>query len=550
MKVFLSLLGLVILALAAAYVVGEVSTRHANAVPGDGTLYGTDAGTAELFSINKITGVGTLKGDMGAFPAPALAGDPVTGTLYAGSGGLTASLYSVNPANAMSVLIGNSGLGEAGYGGMDFDSASVLYASVNLAGEFGITGTGSDHLVTVNKSTGVATVVGPFGICAGVTIPNPGGANGSCDIEGMEAIAFDSAGTLWGVENVRGDAGAPGLYTINKATGAASFVAAIDDAAAGFHPVTGVVSIQFSCDGTLYAGTAAGTPAVPADGGRLGKVNTTTGLFTFISAAPITSGAPPNSLGGLAELTSTCPFNVNKDFVPNDLGSVTVAVTCTNGGTATATDSSASEADDANFVVDGFTLGTDPTCTATETGVPLGYTVNSCSALLSVGSCTIVNDQTSTTFTVNKVYSPAGPVTSVPVSVTCTSGTPAPASGPAAPPASPFVTTVTGFAVSGATCSAVETSVPIGYTMTTDCINVPMSDGVPASCTITNTLTPPVSGPPPVGGIVDLITNAGAPTAESGPSANRTVALPASVALGLLLLLGAGGLYVLRMRRE
>ncbi|MDP2674439.1 MAG: DUF3344 domain-containing protein [Dehalococcoidia bacterium] len=151
----------------------------------------------------------------------------------------------------------------------------------------------------------------------------------------------------------------------------------------------------------------------------------------------------------------------------------------------------------------------------------------------------------STTFTVNKVYSPAGPVTSVPVSVTCTSGTPAPASGSSAP-GSPFVTTVTGFAVSGATCSAVETSVPAGYTMSSNCTNVPVSNGVPASCTITNTLIPEGGGP--VGGIVDLIINADAPPAESGPSDNRTVALPAAAALGLLFL-AAGGLYVARTRR-
>ena len=516
----------------------------AGAVPGSGTLYGTDAGTTGLYSIDKTTGVGTLMGTMGIGTAPALAGDPLTGTLYAATGGSSADLYTVNPANAMSVLVGNSGLGEAGYGGTDFDSAGVLYASANIAGSTGIAGTGSDHLVTVNKTTGAATVVGPFGTCTGVTIPNPGGGNGSCTIEGMEAIAFDSAGTLWGAKNQRGDSGTPGLYTINKTTGAATFVAAIDDAAAGLHPSGGVISMQFSCDGTLYAGTATRFGGSNVDGGMLGSVNTTTGLFTFISAGPITTGTPANSLGGLAELTSTCPFDVNKDFVPNNPGSVTVAVSCTNGGTGTPTDSSASETDDANFVIDGFTLGTDPTCTATETGVPLGYTVNSCSALLSVGSCTIVNTQTSTTFTVNKVYSPAGPVTSVPVSVTCTSGTPSPASGSSAP-GTPFVTTVTGFAVSGATCTATETP-PAGYTASSNCTNVPISDGVPASCTITNTLIPEGGGP--VGGIVEVITNAGAPPAESGPSDNRTVALPAAAALGLLFL-AAGGLYVARMRR-
>jgi hypothetical protein len=544
-KVLVSLLGLVIVALAAAYFVGGFWTRSADAVPGSGTLYGTDAGTAQLYSISKITGVGTPIGDMGAFTAPALTVDPLTGDMYAGSGGSSSDLYLVNPGDASTALEGNSGLGESGYGGMDFDSAGVLYASLNVAGAGGIAGSGADHLVTVNKATGMATVVGPFGVCAGVTIPNPGGANGSCTIEGIEAIAFDSAGTLWGVENERGDAGTPGLYTINKNTGAATLVVApIDDAAAGLHPSGGVISMQFSCDGTLYAGTARRQGGANVDGGMLGKINTTTGEFTFISAAPITSGDPANSLGGLAELESVCPFDVEKDFVPDNAGSVTVAVNCTDGGVGTPTDATASEADDANFTVSGFTLGSDPTCTATETGVPLGYSINQCSALLSAGSCTIVNTPTSTTLTVYKVYDPAGPLDPVPVSVVCTSGTPAPAAGAAAPGA-PFVTTVTGFLAGGTTCTATETVVPAGYFMTSNCVNVTINHGVPASCTITNSLTPPS-----VGGIVSLIDGAASPrSAAGGEAASYSAMALAAAAIGGVALT-AGGLTAVAVRRR
>ena len=261
-------------------------------------------------------------------------------------------------------------------------------------------------------------MVGSFGTCTGVTIPVPvTGGNGSCTIEGMEAVAFDSSGQLWGIENVRGTAGTPGLYKINKATGAATFQMAITGG-----PIDGVVSAQFACDGTLYGGSSRQT-----DGGRLGKLNTTTGAWTFISPlrtnANWTGGPQFNSLGGLAIVPSICPFNVNKVFVPSDPGSVTVALSCTNGGVAVATDNTASQADDANFTVTGFTLGSNPTCTATETSVPAGYTINSCSATLSVGVCTITNNETTTTFTVNKVYSPGGPLTPVPVTVTCSSGT-------------------------------------------------------------------------------------------------------------------------------
>jgi hypothetical protein len=470
---------LVVIVLAGAATLFSSPSASANPgnIPTSGILYGTDAGGGNLYSLNPTTGADTLIGNLGITEAPALAGNATT--LYAGTGGLVNNLYSVNPVGPVSTLVGNGGLGAAGYGSFDFDNSGVLYAAVNLAGG---TGTGSDYLVTVNTSTGAATVVGSFGTCTGVTIPAPGGGGtGSCTIEGIEAIAFDSSDQLWGIENVRGTSGAPGLYKINKATGAATFQMALSGG-----PIDGVVSAQFACDGTLYGGSARAT-----DGGRLGKLNTTTGAWTFISPlrtnANWTGGPQFNSLGGLAIVPSICPFNVNKIFVPTDPGSVTVALACTNGGVATATDNTASMADDANFTVTGFTLSSNPTCTATETGVPAGYTINTCSATLSVGVCTITNPETTTGFTVNKVYSPAGPLTAVPVTVTCSSGTVTTPAGTSAP-GTPFSTIVHHFNLSGSTCSASET-VPPGYIMTSNCTNVPISDGVPASCTITNTET-------------------------------------------------------------
>lgn len=545
-RVFTAIIGI-----AALIFIGVVSTlpsSPASASPGNGTtIYGTDGGTTGLYEINKTTGVGTLKGIMGIGTAPALATDPLTGNLYAGTGGSTNDLYLVNPANAMSTLVGSgAGLGGAGFGGFDFDASGQLWASANIAGGSGVAGTGSDYLVKINKLTGIATVVGSFGTCTGVTIPAPpSGPNGSCTIEGIETIAFDSSGQLWGIENERGDFGTPGLYKINTTTGAATFQVAIDDAAAGLHPSGGVVGMQFDCDGTLYAGTAR-RQGTNTDGGKLGTVNTTTGLFTFISAAQVTTGSPANSLAGLADIPSNCPFNVNKDFVPNDPGSVTVAVSCTNGGVGTATDSSASEADDANFTVSGFTLGTNPMCTATETGVPAGYTINSCSALLSVGSCTIVNPETNTTFTVNKAYSPGGPVTSVPVTVTCTSGTLTPPSGSAAP-GTPFVTTVKHFNLAGTTCTATET-VPGGYTASSNCTNVPISNGVPASCTITNTSITPSPTPSPVssavGGLVEITRDG-----SGGGGSGTSTALMLLTLIGAAFIMAGGTFAYVRTRR-
>jgi hypothetical protein len=69
----------------------------------------------------------------------------------------------------------------------------------------------------------------------------------------------------------------PGLYTINPATGAATFVTPVLDSG-GAIPGGGVVSLQFASDGTLFAGTS----SFMGVGGDLGTVDPATGLFTLI----------------------------------------------------------------------------------------------------------------------------------------------------------------------------------------------------------------------------------------------------------------------------
>ena len=182
---------------------------------------------------------------------------------------------------------------------------------------------------------------------------------------------------------------------------------------------------------------------------------------------------------------TTAQFLVNKDFIPNSAASVTVSLTCTSG-TVVNDDTTASEADPANFTVNGFTTGA--TCTATE-AVPGGYSANQ-AACVAVGisngntsSCTITNTAQAT-LTVSKAYS-NGATGAVTVSVSCTSGTPAPASASASP-GSPAVFTITGFSA-GATCTASESPVPTGYLQdNANCTSVAISAGASASCTITN----------------------------------------------------------------
>src|SRR5262249_54611680 len=220
-------------------------TAELRAGPGSGTLFGTEAIGGRLLTIDQTTGVGTFVGPMAAGVVPGLAVDPGTGIMYAGRGGGFPFLYMVNPATGAATFVGSSGLGFAAIGALDFAANGTLYAAVNIAGDGG---TGSDHIATINKATGAATLVGPFGTCTGVVVPSFGG--GFCTIEGIEAIAFDRAGVLWGAKTRRGRAGRAGLYIINPLTGAATFMAPILDAA-GNPPSGGISSLQFRCDGTL-----------------------------------------------------------------------------------------------------------------------------------------------------------------------------------------------------------------------------------------------------------------------------------------------------------
>ncbi len=288
-----------------------VTCTFFNAAPptvpaGTGILFGTDASDGNLLTVGSMTGIGTVVGPMGVEQAfPSLAFDPTTGTLYAGEGAGEPNLYTVDPATGTTILVGSSGLGFASIGGMDFDSSGVLYASVNMAGNGG---TGSDHLATLDTATGLAAVIGPFGTCTGVVLPAPLPPSGSCDLEGMEAIAFDESGTLWGAKSERGAAGAPGLYTIDPGTGVATFVAPIEDAF-GFPASGGIVSLQFALDGTLFGGTARslfGEGPGPQgllknlvfdDGGFLVTIDPATGLMRYVGGISATGGS---SLGGLA----------------------------------------------------------------------------------------------------------------------------------------------------------------------------------------------------------------------------------------------------------
>ena len=176
-------------------------------------------------------------------------------------------------------------------------------------------------------------------------------------------------------------------------------------------------------------------------------------------------------LGGTCTITNTLDTGEHRrgqqGLRPNSVATVPVRL-------------NASESTPAVFTVTGALPGA--TCAATET-VPLGYAANqlNCTNVPLGGSCTITNTLNSNTVTVNKDFIPNS-IATVPVSLTCTSGTVA-TTPLNASESIPAIFTVTG-ANPGTICTATET-VPLGYTANQgNCVTVALG----GSCTITNTL--------------------------------------------------------------
>ena len=268
------------------------------AAPGQGILYGTDAADGNLITVDPTSGLGTIVGPTnvpGVVPSLAIGPSPANpffgGTIFAGQGQGQPNFYELSPINGNSTFIGDSGLGFSSIAGMDFNADGTLCAAVNIVGDGG---SGGDHLATIDPLTGLATIIGPFGACNGdFCCPSTGA--GSCTINGIEAIAFDPRGNLWGsLRTSGGSSGTPGLYLINQDTGAATFVAPILDGYGVPPPRGGVVSLQFGCDGTLYGGTAQSGGGV-GDGGFLVTIDPNTGIFSFVGGVSATGGT---SLGG------------------------------------------------------------------------------------------------------------------------------------------------------------------------------------------------------------------------------------------------------------
>ena len=110
-----------------------------------GTLYGATNEGSEIFTVNPANGSLTPVGNSGIADIFSF-GSTVSGLFaFAGDG----NLYSINPVTGAGTLIGATGVTAAGFTSLSTNS-STLYLE------------GEGNLYTVNTSTGAASLVGPL----------------------------------------------------------------------------------------------------------------------------------------------------------------------------------------------------------------------------------------------------------------------------------------------------------------------------------------------------------------------------------------------------
>jgi hypothetical protein len=172
----------------------------------NGNTNETQVTTGVLLTVDPCTGDGT---PVNSTTPPqgvlsALAFSPA-GTLYGLSGN---ELYQINPATGVKTLVGTSSLTTFIAVGADFRSDGALFAlELSL---------GTERLVTINASTGAATVVATL---------NSGGS--AVDVGIVGSIVFTPSGTLTGTavaSPLATPVGGDIIFDINPSTGAVSNV--------------------------------------------------------------------------------------------------------------------------------------------------------------------------------------------------------------------------------------------------------------------------------------------------------------------------------------
>jgi hypothetical protein len=173
--------------------------------PGTGALFGSTANvsptaSAHLVRINPATAQVT---DIGSFSVGStmsdITFDRTTGTLYGWHAAGDHSLYTVDLTTGLATQVGTLSRGDFGGGGLAADAAGNIYSTPD-----GVTAA-NPTLRTVDKVTGATTTVASL---SGGPLSN-----------NINALDFDSAGTLYGINNDRGLPSRTHLVTIDTATG-------------------------------------------------------------------------------------------------------------------------------------------------------------------------------------------------------------------------------------------------------------------------------------------------------------------------------------------
>ena len=215
------------------------SIQFVSAVPGQGTLIGTEAGGGgAIYDISRVNGAASNQVLVAGGQVLAITGiavDPTNGDVYISTSAGAGDIYRINPATG-AILAGPLPTGFPQVGDLSFRSDGTLYAAMSDGVNWGI--------ATINKNTGAPTV-----------LPNP------TTLVGMEAIAFGPGDVLYAATkspNAGGIPGIPGdmLFTIDLNTGLENPGPLPIADAAGAPPLGGVVGLDFGCDGKLYAGTS------------------------------------------------------------------------------------------------------------------------------------------------------------------------------------------------------------------------------------------------------------------------------------------------------
>jgi hypothetical protein len=131
-----------------------VSLPNAMAFDGYDQLYISD-GTNNLYTMDETTGETTLIGPLG-FSVRGIAFDPTDGTMYGSSG--TDEIYTIDPKTAVATFIGNTGLGGS-TPDIHFDLDGNLFGTKIGGGTI-------YNYVSINKQTGIGTVIGSTGFIA------------------------------------------------------------------------------------------------------------------------------------------------------------------------------------------------------------------------------------------------------------------------------------------------------------------------------------------------------------------------------------------------